>query len=61
MGAFTRPQIAVIDGSLSRASINRRLARALMRQGGDRFTLLGSRIDDLPYTTENLTAHCRTR
>jgi chromate reductase, NAD(P)H dehydrogenase (quinone) len=40
--------IAVVVGSASASSINRRLANALMRLGADRFSFTGVRIDDLP-------------
>jgi chromate reductase len=40
--------IAVIVGSASRDSINRRLANALMLLGQDRFAFVDVRIDDFP-------------
>jgi chromate reductase len=46
--------IAVIVGSLSRDSINRRLANALERQGADRFAFVNVRIDDLPIFNVDL-------
>ncbi len=41
------PQIAVIVGSNRRDSINRRLARALVRLGAGRFEAYFARLDDL--------------
>jgi chromate reductase len=46
--------IAVIVGSLSRDSINRRLANALERLGADRFAFVNVRIDDLPLFNVDL-------
>jgi chromate reductase len=46
--------IAVIVGSLSRDSINRRLANALERRGADRFAFVNVRIDDLPMFNVDL-------
>jgi chromate reductase len=40
--------IALVVGSLSRDSINRRLANALERLGANRFAFVHVRIDDLP-------------
>ena len=40
--------IAVVVGSASAVSINRRLANALERLGADRFTFVRVQIDDLP-------------
>jgi chromate reductase len=40
--------IAVVVGSASSSSINRRLANALARLGADRFAFVHVRIDDLP-------------
>lgn len=48
------PQIAVIVGSNSRDSINRKLARALARLGAGKFEAYFARIDDLPmYNQDN--------
>jgi chromate reductase, NAD(P)H dehydrogenase (quinone) len=40
--------IAVVVGSASTSSINRRLANAVMRLGADRFSFASVRIDDFP-------------
>jgi chromate reductase len=40
--------MAVVAGSASASSINRRLANALIRLGADRFSFVSVRIDDLP-------------
>lgn len=45
---MTRPRIAVVTGSLSRVSLNRRLAEALMRLGADRFAFEEAPIAELP-------------
>jgi chromate reductase, NAD(P)H dehydrogenase (quinone) len=48
------PRIAVIVGSNRRDSINRKLARALVRLGADKFDASFARIDDLPmYNQDN--------
>lgn len=48
------PQIAVIVGSNRRDSINRKLARALVRLGAGKFEASFARIDDLPmYNQDN--------
>jgi chromate reductase len=41
--------IAIVVGSASRDSINRRLAKALMALGADRFDFVDARIDDFPF------------
>jgi chromate reductase len=41
--------IAIIVGSASSNSINRRLANALIALGSDRFTFVDVRIDDFPF------------
>ena len=41
--------IAIVVGSASRDSINRRLANALMALGADRFDFVDARIDDFPF------------
>jgi len=46
--------IAVVVGSISRDSINRRVARALEALGQDRFTFVDVRIDDLPLFNVDL-------
>jgi len=46
--------IAVVTGSASASSINRRLANALMRLGADRFSFTSVRIDDLPMFNVDL-------
>ena len=45
---MARPHIAVIVGSNRRASINRKLAQALVNLGSDKFDATFLRIDDLP-------------
>jgi chromate reductase, NAD(P)H dehydrogenase (quinone) len=48
------PRIAVIVGSNSRESINRKLAVALVRLGAGKFEATFARIDDLPmYNQDN--------
>src|SRR5579859_8124056 len=48
------PQIAVVVGSNRRDSINRKLARALVRLGTGQFDAYFARIDDLPmYNQDN--------
>jgi chromate reductase, NAD(P)H dehydrogenase (quinone) len=48
------PRIAVIVGSNRRDSINRKLARALVRLGAGKFEAHFARIDDLPmYNQDN--------
>jgi chromate reductase len=47
-GAMTKSQIAVVVGSNRRDSLNRRLARALVGLGVDKFDAVFVRIDDLP-------------
>lgn len=42
-------KIAIIIGSASRDSINRRMASALKLLGKDRFTFVDVRIDDFPF------------
>jgi chromate reductase len=44
-----KPSIAVVVGSASRDSINRRLANAVMALGADRFAFMDVRIDDFPF------------
>ena len=46
--------IAVVVGSASRDSINRRLAKALVTLGADRFDFVESRIDDFPLFNVDL-------
>lgn len=41
--------IAIVVGSASRDSINRRLANALMALGAERFAFVDVRIDDFPF------------
>jgi chromate reductase, NAD(P)H dehydrogenase (quinone) len=48
------PRIAVVVGSNRRDSINRKLARALVRLGAGKFDASFARIDDLPiYNQDN--------
>jgi len=55
-GAMIKPQIAVIVGSNRKASLNGKLAHALVRLGVDKFDALFARIDDLPlYNQDNET------
>ena len=48
------PHVAVICGSLRRASINRRLAPALRRLASPTLDLTLLRIDDLPLFNQDL-------
>lgn len=57
---MTSPRIAVIVGSLSRASINRCLAVALMRLGARRFDFIPVVIGDLPLYDRDLDADLPT-
>jgi len=50
----TLPQIAVIVGSNRRESINRKLARALIKLGAGKFDAQLVRIDDLPMFNQDL-------
>jgi chromate reductase len=47
-------EVGIIVGSLSRSSINRKLATALARLAGGRFTTSFIRIDDLPLYNRDL-------
>lgn len=49
-------KIAVVVGSNRRESVNRRLAKALAKLGGDRFEFHFVRIDDLPLYNQDLEA-----
>jgi chromate reductase, NAD(P)H dehydrogenase (quinone) len=49
-------KIAVVVGSNRRESVNRRLAQALAKLGGDRFEFHFARIDDLPLYNQDLEA-----
>ena len=51
---MARPHIAVIVGSNRRASINRKLAQALVNLGSDKFDATFLRIDDLPMFNQDL-------
>ena len=51
---MARPHIAVIVGSNRRASINRKLAQALVKLGSDKFDATFLRIDDLPMFNQDL-------
>jgi chromate reductase len=48
------PTIAVINGSLRRASINGRLAQALAKLATPKLTLKPLRIDDLPLFNQDM-------
>ena len=50
------PKIAVIVGSNRRESINRRLARALVKLGSGKFEAKFVRIDELPMFNQDLEA-----
>jgi chromate reductase len=50
---MTKPQIAVIVGSNRRDSLNRKLARALVNLGTDKFDAVFLRIDDLPLYNQD--------
>jgi chromate reductase len=52
-GAVAKPQIAAIVGSNRRDSLNRKLARALIGLGADRFDAVILRIDDLPLYNQD--------
>jgi chromate reductase, NAD(P)H dehydrogenase (quinone) len=52
-GAVAKPQIAAIVGSNRRDSLNRKLARALIELGADRFDAVFLRIDDLPLYNQD--------
>src|ERR1700757_1342472 len=52
-GAMTKSQIAVVVGSNRRDSLNRRLARALVGLGVDKFDAVFVRIDDLPLYNQD--------
>jgi chromate reductase len=52
-GAVAKPQIAVVVGSNRRDSLNRKLARALVELGADRFDAVFLRIDDLPLYNQD--------
>jgi hypothetical protein len=54
---MARPHIAVIVGSNRRASINRKLAQALVKLGADKFDATFLRIDDLPMFNQDLEAN----
>jgi chromate reductase, NAD(P)H dehydrogenase (quinone) len=49
-------KIAVVVGSNRRESVNRKLAEALVRLGGERFEFGFVRIDDLPLYNQDLEA-----
>lgn len=51
---MTKPRIALLVGSLSRDSINRRLASALTRLGADRFDIRESDLAGLPLYNRDL-------
>ena len=51
---MTNPTIAVLIGSLSKQSINRRLAEAMMRLGEQRFVFREAQICDLPHYDRDL-------
>lgn len=53
---MTKPRIALIIGSLSRNSINRRLGEALADLGGDRFEVRETPLADLPLFNRDLDA-----
>ena len=54
---MARPHIAVIVGSNRRASINRKLAQALVKLGADKFGATFLRIDDLAMFNQDLEAN----
>ena len=51
---MTKPNIALLIGSLSRESINRRLGEALRSQGGERFDIREVSLADLPLFNRDL-------
>jgi hypothetical protein len=55
--SWLRPHIAVIVGSNRGASINRKLAQALVKLGADKFDATFLRIDDLPMFNQDLEAN----
>lgn len=48
------PTIAVIVGSLRKASYNKRLAKAIEKLAGERLSFVDVRIDDLPLYNQDL-------
>ena len=54
---MARPHIAVIVGSNRGASINRKLAQALVKLGADKFDATFLRIDDLPMFNQDFEAN----
>src|SRR5689334_13959454 len=50
---MTTPKVAVVVGSNRRDSINRKLAQALARLGGNRLRFEFVRIDDLPLYNQD--------
>lgn len=52
-----RPVVAVLVGSLSRESINRKLAHALAKLAGDRAEFREVRLDDLPVYNRDVDAN----
>ena len=51
---MTKPRIALLIGSLSRDSINRRLASALIRLGADRLEFRESNLGELPLYNRDM-------
>jgi chromate reductase, NAD(P)H dehydrogenase (quinone) len=51
---MTKPRIVLLVGSLSRDSINRRLATALIRLGADRFEFRESDLGELPLYNRDM-------
>lgn len=51
---MTKPRIALLIGSLSRDSINRRLATALAQLGSDRFEFRESALAELPLYNRDM-------
>ena len=52
--AQNKPRIAIIVGSTRRDSINRQLAKALAKLGGDRLDFTFVEIGDLPLYNQDL-------
>ncbi|HEX7348454.1 MAG TPA: NADPH-dependent FMN reductase [Rhodanobacteraceae bacterium] len=52
-----RPVVAVLVGSLSKESINHKLARALEKIAGDRAEFRHVRLDDLPVYNRDVDGH----
>jgi chromate reductase, NAD(P)H dehydrogenase (quinone) len=52
-------KIAVLVGSIRRESINRKLAQAIAKLGGEQLAFHFVALDDLPLYNQDLKAKCR--